>query len=153
MGIMEVFLDTLVICTLTALVILCSNISIPYGTDSGVNLTTDGFSSVYGNWVAVPIAVSLILFAIATIVGWGLYGVRCAQFLFGDHALKPYLILQVIVAFIGAIMHTDILWLWAETVNGLMMVPNLITLVKGCPVLVRITREYYWKIKQGRMLE
>lgn len=150
MGMMEVFLDTIVICTLTALVILCSGVSIPYGSDPSIALTTDGFTCVYGDWVSVPIAISLILFAIATIVGWGLYGTRCVQFLFGDRALKSYMVFQVVVAFVGAIMQAKTLWLWAETVNGLMMIPNLIALVVSGSVLQGLTGDYYQAIKRKR---
>ena len=76
LGIMEVFLDTIVICTITALVILCSGISIPFGTDIGAALTTDAFSTVYGNWVSVLITACLICFAVATVIGWGFYGMQ-----------------------------------------------------------------------------
>jgi len=83
LGIMEVFIDTIVICTMTALVILCSGVRIPYGTDVGVTLTANAFSAVLGDWVQVFITVALCLFAFATVLGWGLYGARCAQYLFG----------------------------------------------------------------------
>ena len=129
MGIMEVFLDTVVICTLTAMAILCSGVPISYGTDPGVALTSDSFASVYGDWVTIPIAVSLILFAVATIMGWGLYGARCAQFLFGDKIWRSYTWLQSGTALLGSLINTGTLWLWAETVNGFMMIPNLIALV------------------------
>jgi len=82
MGIMEVFLDTIVICTMTALVILVSGVAIPYGVDVGVALTTDAFCAVYGDWVSVFIAAALCCFAFATVLGWGIYRARCAQFLF-----------------------------------------------------------------------
>ena len=82
-GIFEVFIDTIVICTLTALVILCSGVSIGYGEAAGAELTILGFTSTYGNWVSIFTAVAMCCFAFSTIIGWGLYGTRSIEFLFG----------------------------------------------------------------------
>ena len=142
MGIVEVFLDTVVICTLTALVILCSGIPIPYGVDAGVTLTTDAFTSVYGGWITIPIAVCLCLFAIATVLGWGLYGVRCAQYLFGDKAWRYFAYLQSATVVIASVMGTGTVWMLSETVNGLMAIPCLIALVFLTPELVRLIKAY-----------
>ena len=142
MGIIEVFLDTIVICTMTALVILCSGIPIPYGMDQGVTLTADAFSAVFGNWVRVIIMLALCCFAIATVLGWGLYGARCAQFLFGDSAWKPFVYLQAVTVVVGAVLRTDTVWLLSEIVNGLMAIPNLIALAWLSPELARLTKEY-----------
>lgn len=148
MGIMEVFLDTIVICTMTALVILCSGISIPYGNDVGVWLTSQAFSSVYGNWVRIPIALALCCFAIATVLGWGLYGARCAQYLFSESVWKPFVFLQAGTVILGAVLNTETVWMLSETVNGLMAIPNLIALAWLTPELARLTKEY--KILIGR---
>lgn len=129
MGIMEVFLDTIVICTVTALVILCSGISVPYGVDAGATLTSDAFSSIYGGWVTVLIALSLLCFALATVLGWGFYGLRCAQYLFGERVYSVFIVLQVLTVILGAVLQTKTVWLLAETVNGLMAIPNLIALL------------------------
>ena len=145
LGIIEVFLDTIVICTLTALVILCSDVHIPYSSDVGATLTTKAFASIYGQWVCIPIAVALILFAIATILGWGLYGARCAQFLFGDHIWKRYVWAQVIVVLLGSLVNTGTVWVISEIFNGLMAVPNLIALIILSPQVVKLIRGY-----QGR---
>lgn len=142
MGIVEVFLDTIVICTLTALVILCSGVPVPYGTDAGVLLTTEAFSSIYGSWIALPISVALCCFAFATILGWGLYGARCAQYLFGDNVWKPYAILQALVVIVGAVMNTGTVWLISEIFNGLMAIPNLVVLALLSPELNRLTLQY-----------
>lgn len=142
MGIMEVFLDTIVICTVTALVILCSNISVPYGLDSGASLTISAFCAVYGKWVSIPLAVCLCCFAVATIFGWGLYGLRCAQFLFGEHISNVFSLLQSFTVILGAILGTGTVWLLSETVNGLMAIPNLIALAFLSPELSRLTLEY-----------
>ncbi len=142
MGIMEVFLDTIVICTMTALVILVSGVPIPYGEDVGVVLTSNAFSAVYGQWVSVFLAAALCCFAFATVLGWGLYGARCAQYLFGANVWKRFVLLQVIAVVIGALLKTGTVWLLSEIVNGLMAIPNLIALAALSPVLIRLTKEY-----------
>ena len=140
MGIVEVFLDTIVICTMTALVILCSNVLIPYGTDAGITLTADAFSAVCGEWIRIPLAMALCLFAIATILGWGLYGARCAQFLFGEGAWRYFALLQGVAVIGGAVLKTGTVWLVADIVNGLMAIPNLIALLLLTPRLVKLIR-------------
>ncbi len=142
MGIMEVFLDTIVICTMTALVILVSGTEIPYGQDTGVALTTQAFSEVYGGWVSVLIAVALCCFAIATVLGWGLYGARCAQFLFGDGVWKKFVFIQGGAVILGAVLKTGTVWLLSETVNALMAIPNLIALAYLTPELCRLIRQF-----------
>lgn len=142
MGIIEVFLDTIVICTMTALVILCSGIPIPYGEDLGIVITADAFSRIYGDWVNVPLALALCCFAIATILGWGLYGARCAQYLFGDRSWKGFAVLQAISVVLGAVLNTGTVWSMSETANGLMAIPNLIILIYLSPELSRLTKEY-----------
>ncbi len=143
MGIMEVFLDTIVICTMTALVILVSGVPVPYGQDVGVTLTAQAFTRIYGNWVGVVIALALCLFAIGTILGWGLYGARCAQYLFGDGVWKKFMLLQVAAVVLGAVLNTGTVWLLSETVNGLMAIPSLIALAALSPELCRLAKEYY----------
>jgi AGCS family alanine or glycine:cation symporter len=149
MGIMEVFLDTIVICTMTALVILCSGVSIPYGVDVGVSLTADAFSLVLGDWVKVLITLALCLFAFATILGWGLYGARCAQFLFGKEVWKRFAILQAVTVVLGAVLNTGMVWKMAEIINGLMAIPNLISLAALTPELCRLIQQY--KQKTGEL--
>ena len=142
MGIMEVFLDTILICTLTALVILISGVPIPYGTDTGAELTTRAFTAIYGEGASVAIAAALILFAVATVLGWGLYGARCAEFLFGSKAWKPFALAQTLTVILGAVLDTGTVWQLSETVNGLMVIPNLITLAALTPEISRLTKEY-----------
>jgi len=142
MGIMEVFIDTIVICTVTALVILCSDVQIIYGIDAGAWLTFEAFSSIYGGWSDILIAACLVLFALATVLGWGLYGLRCAQYLFGERVFPFFVVIQVITVLLGALLETGVVWLLAETVNGLMAIPNLITLILLGPVFFRLIKEY-----------
>lgn len=144
MGIVEVFLDTIVICTVTALVILCSGVRIPYGSDVGIGLTTAAFSAVLGPWVSAVITLSLCLFALATVLGWGLYGIRCAQFLFGDGVWKHFAVLQIATVILGAVLRADTVWLLAEIVNGLMAIPNLIALWALMPELQKIYQSYIY---------
>ena len=142
MGIMEVFLDTLVICTVTALVILVSGAPISYGEDAGALLTSQAFSRVYGDWVQFFLAGALCCFAIATVLGWGLYGIRCAQYLFGAEVWKRFALLQAAAVVLGAVLKTQTVWLLSETVNGLMAIPNLLALLMLTPELKRLTKEY-----------
>ena len=142
MGIIEVFLDTIIICTVTALVILCSNIPIPFGTDLGATLTTQAFSHILGNWVSIPIALFLCCFAVGTILGWGLYGARCAQFLFGEGAWRKFVFVQAFTVILGSVMQTGTVWLVSETVNGLMAIPNLIALAFLSPTVLKLTKAY-----------
>ncbi len=142
MGMMEVFLDTLVICTLTALVILCSGVSIPYGTDIGPDLTAKAFAVAYGQYAPIFLAMELTLFALATVLGWGLYGVRCAQFLFGSNAWKPFAFLQIVTVIFGAVLESEAVWQFSELFNGLMAIPNLLTLAVLTPEVVRLTKDF-----------
>lgn len=142
MGIVEVFLDTVVICTFTALVILCSGISIPYGVDAGVALTTEAFSCVLGDWVGIVIAALLCCLAIATVLGWGLYGMRCAQYLFGDGVWHRLALVQAVFVMIGAVLGTGTVWMLSDIVNGLMTIPNLLALALLSPELVRLMQKY-----------
>ena len=142
MGIIEVFLDTIVICTMTALVILCSGVPIPYGTDTGILLTQSAFSEVLGGWTGIVITLALCCFALATVLGWGLYGARCAQYLFGQKVWKRFVFLQMAAIVLGSVLGTGTIWLLAETVNGLMAIPNLVTLALLAPELFRLTANY-----------
>jgi len=141
MGIMEVFLDTIVICTLTALVILCSGVPVPYGRDVGGELTSSAFSSVYGSGANWFLTGALCCFAFATLLGWGLYGGRCAQFLFGKGSWRYYAIAQAAVAVLASVMDTETVWQAAEAVNGLMAIPNLLALALLTPEICRLTKE------------
>lgn len=128
MGIVEVFIDTIVICTLTALVVLCSGVPITYGFGDGAELTVDAFSFVLGSWIEFPLALTIICFAVATILGWSLYGIRCAQYLFGDGSWRNFAILQSAAVVFAALAETKTAWLFSEIMNGMMLIPNMISL-------------------------
>ena len=142
-GIFEVFMDTIVICTMTALVILCSGIPITYGAAAGAELTIQGFTSTYGNWVSIFTAVALCCFAFSTIIGWGLYGTRCIEFIFGSKVNKPFMLVYSLVAILGATMDLGLLWSIADTFNGLMVIPNLIALLLLSGTVAKLVKDYF----------
>jgi AGCS family alanine or glycine:cation symporter len=128
-GIFEVFMDTIVICTLTGLVILLGAPNIVYGQAAGAELTISGFTATYGGWVSIFTAVAMCCFAFSTIIGWGLYGSRCIEFLGGEKLVRPFLVAYSFVSIIGATINLGLLWDIADTFNGLMAIPNLIALL------------------------
>ena len=142
-GIFEVFTDTIVICTLTALVILCSQVPVSYGQAAGAELTIQGFISVYGSWISIFTAVAMCCFAFSTILGWGLYGARCIEFLFSEKVIKPFMVAYSLVAILGATADLGLMWNIAETFNGLMAIPNLIALFLLSGTVVKLTKEYF----------
>ena len=142
-GIFEVFVDTIIICTMTALVILCSGVAVGYGDAAGAELTINGFTSVYGGWVSIFTAIAMCCFAFSTIIGWGLYGVRCIEFLFGSRVNKPFMLVYSLVAIVGATMNLGLMWSIAETFNGLMVIPNLIGVFLLSGVVVKLIKEYF----------
>ena len=142
-GIFEVFMDTIVICTLTALVVLCSGVPIQYGVDAGAELTIQGFIATYGSWVSLFTAVAMCCFAFSTIIGWGLYGARCIEFLFSEKVIKPFMVVYSLVAILGATANLGLLWSIAETFNGLMAIPNLIAVFLLSGTVVKLVKEYF----------
>ncbi len=142
-GIFEVFMDTFVICTLTALVVLCSGVAVPYGQVVGAELTISGFIHVYGGWVSLFTAIAMCCFAFSTIIGWGLYGSRCVEFLFGNRAVKIFTVLYALVAVAGATMDLGMVWGISETFNGLMSIPNLIAVFLLTPVVLKLINDYF----------
>ena len=142
-GIFEVFMDTIVICTMTALVILLSGVEVPYGQAAGAELTISGFTAVYGNWVSIFTAVAMCCFAFSTILGWGLYGARCAEFLLGSKILLPFNIAYALVAIVGATMDLGLIWGISDTFNGFMTVPNLIAVFLLTPVVLKLIKAHF----------
>ena len=148
-GIFEVFADTIVICTLTALVILCSGTSVNYGQAAGAELTISGFTLTYGGWASLFTAVALCCFAFSTIIGWGLYGSRCIGHLFHtDKVVRPFLVVYSFVAILGATVDLGLLWSIADTFNGLMSIPNLIALLLLSGTVVKLVKEFFAKEPQ-----
>ena len=143
-GIFEVFADTIVICTLTAMVILCSGVPVNYGSAAGAELTISGFTATYGGWSSIFTAVALCCFAFSTIIGWGLYGSRCIEFPFKtDKVVRPFLVVYSFVAILGATVDLGLLWSIADTFNGLMSIPNLIALLLLSGTVVKLVNEFF----------
>ena len=146
-GIFEVFMDTLVICTLTALTLLCGAADkIVWGQDAGAELISASFSSVFGAQVgSMLVAVAISLFALSTILSWSLYGTRCCEFLLGSTAARIYQVIFVCVILVGATLKLGLVWNIADTLNGFMAVPNLVALLGLSPVVIKLTKEYFTK--------
>ena len=140
-GIFEVFADTIVICSMTAFVILISGENIHYGAAAGAELTISGFTVVYGNIASLLAALAMCCFAFSTIIGWGLYGTRCMEFLAGSKANRGFMIVYSFVAILGATIDLGLLWDLAETFNGMMVIPNLIGLFLLSGTVVKMVRE------------
>ena len=147
-GIFEVFMDTIVICTMTALVILLSGVSVPYGQAAGAELTISGFTAVYGNWVSIFTAVAMCCFAFSTIIGWGLYGARCVEFLLGSRVIKVFTVAYALISIVGATVDLGLIWGISETFNGFMAVPNLIAVFLLTPVVLKLIREHFENEKE-----
>ena len=141
MGMIEVFLDTIVLCTLTAFVILCSGVSVSYGTDTGILLTMDAFSSVLGDWVRIVLTILIGVFAFATVLGWGFYGIRFYEYLFGSERRHVFVAMEAAVCFASLLGNTTIIWILSEILNGLMAIPNLIALIWLMPVFLQDLKE------------
>ena len=143
-GIFEVFMDTLVICTLTALAVIVSGVDIPFGFKAGSALLTAAFATVWGSrFSALFIALSLMLFAYSTILGWSLYGTRCVQYLWGVKATRPYQVLFLGFVLLGSVSSADFVWDIADTCNGLTAIPNLAALFALSPVVFRLTGRFF----------
>lgn len=141
-GIFEVFTDTIVICTLTAMAILCSGITVEYGVSAGAELTISGFVATYGNWVTIFTAIAMCCFAFSTILGWGLYGARALEYLSSDKLIKPFMLCYALVAIVGATIDLGLMWNIADTCNGIMAIPNLIALFLLSGKVVELIRDW-----------
>jgi AGCS family alanine or glycine:cation symporter len=149
-GIFEVFMDTIVVCSLSGLTVLCGFYAggldglMSYGTQGDTSLNAAALGTVFGaKGGAVIIAVCLALFAFSTVLSWGMYGTRCCEFLLGPKSIKPYQIIFVLVVIVGATMNLSLAWDIADTLNGLMAIPNLIALVGLSGIVVKETKDYF----------
>ena len=150
-GVFEVFMDTIVVCTMTALVVLLGVgvQNIEYGNDIGANLTIMGFESVFGSGIpGVAVAICLTLFALSTVLTWALYGSRCVEYLFGYKASKVYQVIFCLFACIAGTVELSLAWAIADTLNGLMAIPNLIALALLSPVVIKLSKEYSSEVKK-----
>ena len=150
-GIFEVFMDTIVICTLTALTLLCgveSGVQISWGESAGAELIAQSFGTVFGNQIgSVIVAVAISLFALTTILSWSLYGSRCCEFILGTKSVPVYQVIFVFVVIIGASLELELVWDIADTLNGFMAIPNLVALLGLSGVVIGLTKDHFAKIK------
>ncbi|PKM74123.1 MAG: sodium:alanine symporter family protein [Firmicutes bacterium HGW-Firmicutes-16] len=145
-GIFEVFADTIVVCTLTALVILMSGVSVSFGHAASAELTISAFATAFGGKTAgVFIAIETAFFAISTILSWSIYGCRCAEYLFGTRAISTYKVVYIVFIIIGAGLQMGLAWEIADTLNGLMAIPNLIAILALSGYVLKATKEHFRK--------
>ena len=143
-GIFEVFADTVVICPLTAFAILCSGIHVPWGQTVGGELFSSALTTVFGNGCSLLfMALSLLLFAMSSVLGWALYGSCCVKYLFGSAAMAPYRVLFAAAVYISCVMSTELVWALADCFNALMSVPNFIALFALSGQVEKVTRERF----------
>ncbi|MCG6539627.1 sodium:alanine symporter family protein [Pseudomonas sp. KSR10] len=140
-GMMGTFIDTLIICTITGLAIICSGVWT--GGESGAALSAAAFESAMPGVGGALLTVALVVFAFTTVLGWSYYGEKCWEFLVGTKAIWPFRIIWVLAVPFGAIAQLDFAWLLADTLNGLMAIPNLVALLLLSPVVVKLTKEYF----------
>ncbi len=149
-GVFEVFADTIVICTLTAFAVLMSGTPINFGQAAGADLTIAAFGTTLGRAGGIIISVGLTLFATSTILSWCLYGTRCAEFLFKTtKIIKPYQVIFCLIIVLGAVTELSLVWDIADTLNGLMALPNLVGLLALSPIVIKLTREYFNGVRLG----
>ena len=146
-GIFEVFADTIIVCTLTALVVLSSGVvdlesGAVISKNDGAGLVGEAFSTVFGGVGAQFIAIAILLFAFSTVLGWSHYGATAWQYLFGEKTLLIYKAAFLVMIFFGCTMSLNLAWDLSDTFNGLMMIPNLIGVISLSPLIGRITKNY-----------
>jgi AGCS family alanine or glycine:cation symporter len=145
----QTFIDTIIVCSMTGFVILLTG-ALGSGT-TGSELTAKAFSAALpGNWGNLVVTVGLILFAYSTVLGWSYYGEKSIQYLLGDASVMPYRILFTIFVFIGAFTQLELVWSFADIMNGLMALPNLIGLIFLSGVVVEETNAYFEKRRQQK---
>lgn len=140
-GMMGTFIDTIIICSITGLAIVCSGVWTSGA--SGAALSAAAFEVSMPGIGGIILTVALVIFAFTTILGWSYYGEKCWEFLLGSKSTLPYRIVWVVAIPFGAITQLDFAWLLADTLNGLMALPNLASLILLSPVIVKLTRDYF----------
>ena len=148
-GIFEVFMDTIVICTLTALTVLCGiegDVGITWGQSAGTELISAAFATIFGTKMgSLIVAVGIGLFALSTILSWSLYGTRCFEFITGGKYVRAFQGVFVCAVVIGATLELELVWNIADTLNGFMAIPNLIALLGLSGVVVKLTKDFFSK--------
>lgn len=140
-GMLGTFIDTIIVCTMTGLVIVVTGVWTSGAT--GSQLTTKAFESSLPGVGAPLVALGLVFFAYTTILGWSVYGERCITYLLGPWAVKPFRIVYTLAVPFGALAHLDFVWLLADVLNAFMIIPNLTALLLLSPLVISLTREYF----------
>jgi AGCS family alanine or glycine:cation symporter len=153
LGMIDPFIDTILICSMTAIIILISGDWSAVDRDSAAVMTSHAFGHALPGVGQYFVAVALVLFAFTTILGWCVYGERCAVYLFGHKALKPFRFIFTLVVPLGAMAELTFVWNLSDLFNGLMALPNLVALLLLSPVVFRMTREYFEKHSSGQMFD
>ncbi|MBR4122763.1 MAG: alanine:cation symporter family protein [Erysipelotrichaceae bacterium] len=157
-GIFEVFADTIIVCTLTALTILTSG-AVDLNTGTMVSsleqtaLVSEAFSTVFGRFGAVFIAIAILLFAFSTVLGWSQYGTRSFEYLFGTRSTIVFRVVFVVFVLLGSTMDLKLAWALSDTFNGLMAIPNLIGVLSCAATVLAITRNYTDRVLHGKDLK
>ena len=157
-GIFEVFFDTFVVCTMTAVVVLSSGYinletGLPADGTNDATLVAQAFGNIFGKPGEVFVALAVLLFAFTTVLGWSQYGSRAVEYLFGEKAVKVYQVIFVVMIVSGAVMTSSLAWDISDTFNGLMMIPNLIGVLVLCPIVMKITSNYVDREIKGKSVE
>lgn len=142
-GMLGTFIDTIVVCTMTALVIILTGAW--SSGETGAALSTLAFDTALPGVGSYVVSLGLVIFAFTTVLGWSYYGERCAEFLFGIRVILPYRMFWLAAIMVGALGKLEFIWLLADVLNGLMAIPNLIALVVLSPVVFQLTRNYFQK--------
>lgn len=145
-GMLGTFIDTIIVCTMTALVIILTGVW--SSGENGAALSMLAFNTGLPGIGGMVVTFGLAVFAFTTVLGWSYYGERCAEFLFGIRVILPYRLLWLVAIIIGALGKLEIIWLLADVLNGLMAIPNLIALVALSPVVFQMTRIHFTKNNQ-----
>ena len=140
-GMMGTFIDTIIICSITGLAIICSGVWT--GGESGAALSAAAFESAMPGIGGALLTIALVVFAFTTILGWSYFGEKCWEFMVGTKAIWPFRVIWVLAVPFGAIAQLDFAWLLADTLNGLMAIPNLVSLLLLSPVVAKLTKEYF----------
>ena len=154
-GIFEVFADTMVVCTMTALVVLTSGfINLDTGAlQEGITdatLVAGAFAGTFGTFGAKFIAIAILLFAFTTVLGWDHYGSKAWEYLFGTKSLVVYKVIHLVTILCGALLTSSLAWDISDTFNGLMMVPNLIGVIALSGLVMKITKNYVDRRLKGK---
>lgn len=153
LGMIDPFIDTVLVCTMTAVIILIAGDWSAVDRGSAAVMTSKAFAHALPGFGQYFVATALVFFAFTTILGWCVYGERCAAYLFGHNAIKPFRVVFTLVVPLGALMELTFVWSLSDLFNGLMALPNLVALLLLSPVVFKMTKEYFEKAANGHLFD